>query len=54
MQCSNNLGEMIHCPYPLFDFAEGESLYIPNKFSGINGWNVSLTGVDKVHNVCLL
>ena len=39
---------MVHFTNRSFDFAEGESLYIPNKFSGINGWSVSLIGVGKV------
>ena len=39
---------MIHFTNRSFAFAEGECLYIPDDFSGINGWHVSQTGVTEV------
>ena len=47
-QCSENHGEMSRSKYNLFDFAKGQSLHIPDDFSNINGWSVSLNSVVKV------
>ena len=40
--------------YNLFDFAKGQSLHIPNKFSEINGWFVGLRGITEVLSVLVL
>ena len=39
---------MLPSTYKLFDFAEGQSLYISDDFSKINGWSVDLHSVIKV------
>ena len=39
---------MLPSAYKLFDFAEGQSLYITDDFSEISGWSVGLHSVVKV------
>ena len=51
MQCDQNHGKMKHFTNCTFAFTKGELLYIPNDFSGINGWHVNQIGVTEV---CLI
>lgn len=49
-QCSEiKHGTMSPSTYNLFDFAEGQSLHIPDDFSRINGWSVGLNSVVEVY-----